>query len=220
MDNLREILKIIKAKKSYIPKKKAENIIKDYLKENMENYNADIFSKTKHILFNLLSYNSDEPGRIGYKLIVIKKIYTQNFDESSERICVSGFTDRVEQLITSFKERFQGNDYFEKYIVPPFLNKNNHSSEFTTITMDLAYMLEILNLAKFELKGGKLPTVNIHIFHPMELYKPKYKNKLLKDMRERDQKEIKVMYKIINTEGSNSKWKTIEDYFLGNINIE
>jgi ATP-dependent DNA helicase RecQ len=220
VDNLREILKIIKAKKSYIPKKKAENIIKDYLKENMENYNADIFSKTKHILFNLLSYNSDEPGRIGYKLIVIKKIYTQNFDESSERICVSGFTDRVEQLITSFKERFQGNDYFEKYIVPPFLNKNNHSSEFTTITMDLAYMLEILNLAKFELKGGKLPTVNIHIFHPMELYKPKYKNKLLKDMRERDQKEIKVMYKIINTEGSNSKWKTIEDYFLGNINIE
>jgi hypothetical protein len=220
VENLQEILKIIKNEKNYISKKRAEDIIKSYLRENSENYSEEVFSKTKHILFNLLSYNSDENVKIGYKLIVIKKVYTENSNDSNEKICVTGFTDRLQQLITAFEERFSGSTFFEKYIVPPFMKKDNCNTEFTTITMDLAYILEILNLGKFELQGGKLPSVNIYILQPMELYKPKYRNKLLKDMRERDEKEMKVMYKLINTQGSNEKWKVIEDYFLGNINIE
>lgn len=217
---MQEILKIIKNEKSYISKKRAEDIIKSFLRENGENYSEEVFSKTKHIFFNLLSYNSDENVKIGYKLIVIKKVYTENSNDSNEKICVTGFTDRLQQLVTAFEERFLGSTSFEKYVVPPFMKKDNHSSEFTTITMDLAYILEILNLGKFELQGGKLPSVNIYILQPMELYKPKYRNKLLKDMRERDEKEMKVMYKLINTQGSNERWKVIEDYFLGNINIE
>lgn len=220
VENLEGILKIIKKQGRYVPRKKVEDIIKNYFRENIESYSEEIFSKTKHILFNLLSHSSDENSKIGYKLIVIKKVYTENVNESSEKISVTGFTDRLQQLITAFKERFEGNTYFEKYIVPPFVKHDNHCTEFTTITMDLAYMLEILNLAKFQLQGGKLPSVNVHIFHPMEIYKTKYRNKLLKDMRERDEKEMKVMYQIINAENSDARWKKIEDYFLGDISVE
>lgn len=220
IENLLQILKKIKNEGSYISKKRAEEITKRVLRENTENYSEEIFTKTKHILFNLLSYKNDETAKIGYKLIMIKRVYTGNNDENNERICVNGFTDRIKQIVTAFEERFEGRNYFEKYIVPPFIKSDNCNSEYTTITMDLAYMLEILNLAKFELQGGKLPSINIHIFQPMELYKPKYRNKLLKEMKERDDKEIKVMYQIINAKDSDDRWKIIEDYFLGNLLIE
>lgn len=110
--------------------------------------------------------------KIGYKIIAIKRIYTENANVGSEKICVTGFTDDVQQLTKAFEERFQGNNYFEKYIVP------------------------------------------------LELYKPRYKNKLLRDMRERDKKEMRVMYQIINAENSQNRWKIIENYFLGNIVFE
>ena len=74
-----------------------------------------------------------------------------------------------------------------------------------------------MGLASFIINGGHMPYVNIVVNSVDKLATAYYKNQLLMDMRTRDDNEIKIVERFINTD--KNKWDYIEDYFLGRLNI-
>ena len=105
----------------------------------------------------------------------------------------------LQNIIKIFNNRFEDGK-FEKFLVPPYIG----NSIYTCETLDLAYILETMGLASFIINGGHMPYVNIVVNSVDKLATAYYKNQLLMDMRTRDDNEIKIVERFINTD--KNKW--------------
>jgi ATP-dependent DNA helicase RecQ len=186
-----------------------EKSIRDVSQNNYGCGDKEFINKIIHICTTFL-YTEIGDTNYSHKMLLRKR------GESNEYIYVASRLKASlgsQNIIKIFNNRFEDSEVFEKFIIPPFIGKSIYTCE----TMDLAYILQTLDLASFTIRGGHMPYVNIIVNSVDKLANAYYKNKLLSDMRIRDDNEIKVVEKFINT--SKDKWDFIEDYFLGRLNI-
>ncbi|MBX7042373.1 MAG: DEAD/DEAH box helicase [Ignavibacteria bacterium] len=85
--------------------------------------------------------------------------------------------------------------------------------------LKLAYLLEIFDLATYEISGGELPQLFVRINDPLkisQLCKAKYRNSIVADVERRHKTSMEIMNYFFQTEMTDSqRWHYIEDYFLG-----
>lgn len=83
----------------------------------------------------------------------------------------------------------------------------------------LLCILELLDLASYELRGGSKVEIFVRINDPMKLRylaNGNYSNNLLKQLEKNHRYETKIINKFFQTDmSSNERWKLIENYFLG-----
>lgn len=169
----------------------------------------EIINKLLHICTTFL-YMEVGSNNYSHKMIIRKR------DEGNEYIYIAPrlkISLGLQNIIKIFNNRFEDGEIFEKFLVPPYIR----NSIYTCETLDLAYILETMGLASFIINGGHMPYVNIVVNSVDKLATAYYKNQLLMDMRTRDDNEIKIVERFINTD--KNKWDYIEDYFLGRLNI-
>ncbi|MBM6778739.1 ATP-dependent DNA helicase RecQ [Collinsella tanakaei] len=86
---------------------------------------------------------------------------------------------------------------------------------------DLAELLQALDLATYEARGGENPEIFIRLNDPNKLKalsdNPRYSNAVLKEQNERhDYAERVITGFFMTTMGTEERWDLIEEYFLGN----
>lgn len=209
---MKNVVYELKNKKCYLTKEEADDIIKICLKNDVDN-SSQLARKINHIILDILTRDLNNLSNCSHKIIIEKR--DQNSGEAM--IAVGGVVVALDGLISIFRNRFKEGKGFERYIVPPYLE----NSIYTTETMDMAYILQILGLGSFSISGGAMPYVNILVNSPEKLYQPGYKNNLLSQMKKRDEEEFKLMNRLIyERENSSERWDLIEDYFLGRVDTE
>ena len=81
-------------------------------------------------------------------------------------------------------------------------------------------MLELLNLASYEIRGGEKAEVFIRINDPSKIQRlanGNYKNTLLQSIRSKHKRnEILLNAFFMSDIDNETRWHLIEDYFLGN----
>lgn len=86
--------------------------------------------------------------------------------------------------------------------------------------MPLLKLLEILELARYEIKGGEKSEIFIRINDPIKLNylsQTKYINNVLQSIKQSHKKNQELLNAFFITEMSNQeRWTLIEEYFLGN----
>lgn len=120
------------------------------------------------------------------------------------------------QLMRSFAIMFDGLDkdliHYNDYLI---INSSQYNER-----IKIAYMLEILELATYEISGGELPQLFIRINDPQKissLTKSLYKNNVVLDVERRHKTSVEIMgYFFQNNLSNSDRWEYIEDYFLGN----
>ena len=90
-------------------------------------------------------------------------------------------------------------------------------SEFQLV----ASILEMFNLATYELTGGKNPQIFVRINDPLKLKRlsdsPTYRNSLLSDIENRHKRAVKIVNSFMTHDKTDKeRWDIIENYFLGN----
>lgn len=208
-----EILLNIQAKKAYIGRKEIDEIIFKICKEHNELVKDDLLKKVKNIFYSILTRDSDVGIKVSYKVLLQRKDYNEH--ENTIKYSVSGIIKQIYRILQVFEDRFQETTIYEKFLVPPYGNDDS----YTIQTMDIAHLLEGMGLANYELNGGKMPCINIIVRLPNMLSIRSYKNEELIKLKDRDNKELKVMEQIIYATSSDERWRIIEDYFLGRIEL-
>ncbi len=100
----------------------------------------------------------------------------------------------------------------------PIPKRNEKYSEYQLI----ASLLELFNLATYELVGGKNPQIFVRINDPLKLKriaesKNEYRNSLLTTIEDRHKRAAEIVDKFMSVTLSDSdRWSLIENYFLGN----
>ena len=89
--------------------------------------------------------------------------------------------------------------------------------------MPLLRMLELLNLASYEVRGGEKSEVFIRINDPSKIQRlanSSYKNGVLQSIRNKHKRNEKILNAFFVSEINNEqRWQLIEDYFLGNEDV-
>ena len=86
--------------------------------------------------------------------------------------------------------------------------------------MPLLKLLELLELARYEIKGGEKAEIFIRINDPSKLIflsQTKYTNNVLQNIRYSHKKNQDIINSFFLTNMTNEeRWTLIEEYFLGN----
>ena len=86
--------------------------------------------------------------------------------------------------------------------------------------MTLLRMLELLNFASYEVRGGEKSEVFIRINDPSKIQRlanSNYKNGVLQSIRSKHKRNEILLNAFFMSEIDNERrWQLIEDYFLGN----
>jgi len=103
----------------------------------------------------------------------------------------------------------------------PIPKKNENYSEYQLV----ASLLEMFDLATYDLVGGRNPQIFVRINDPLKLKRiaessKEYRNRILTNIEERHKRAARVVDKFMTSKlSSDEKWTVIENYFLGNDGI-
>lgn len=109
------------------------------------------------------------------------------------------------------------NSVYTTYI--PISRQSN--SEKGTYLQLLASILQLFEMATYELNGGRNPEIFVRINDPQKLKRiassdKKYNNRILTEIEGRHKRAVKLMNQFMMGEYTNEdRWKIIEEYFLG-----
>ena len=114
---------------------------------------------------------------------------------------------------------FEGTDF--KSVTRFFSNENDYSITYSR----LGSLLEMVNMATYEMKGGDNPMIFIRINDPERIRKdsenPSFKNELLTRTAKRHDISNEIFdHFFTNTFTSKERWDYIEEFFLGATNEE
>lgn len=125
----------------------------------------------------------------------------------------------IEQNLKRYLGQCQPNseteNVFSTYLTIP--RENGKHSEYQL----LASLLELFNLATYELLGGRNPQIFVRINDPLKLKRiadsgREYRNSLLVDIGEKHQRAAQIVDKFLKAKMSDEdRWSLIESYFLG-----
>ena len=114
-------------------------------------------------------------------------------------------------------------------VAAPNLDSNTHvvylglpqNSDKQTFQQLLASLLQLFDLATYEISGGKNPAIFVRINDPLKLRRlieseKDYRNNVLTGIEARHKRSINIMNHFMNENFDNkTRWEVIEDYFLG-----
>lgn len=89
------------------------------------------------------------------------------------------------------------------------------------VRLSFAEVLQALNLASYEIRGGENPEISVRVKDAAKLkslsMSARYSNQVLREQDARHEYSTRVMKRFFEVELSNeARWDLIEDYFLGN----
>ncbi|GAA4407031.1 hypothetical protein GCM10023187_27180 [Nibrella viscosa] len=83
----------------------------------------------------------------------------------------------------------------------------------------LAYLLEVFDLATYELSGGEMPQIFIRINDPLKIERfatSAYTNSIVEEVHERQKRSVDLLKSFFTADMTDAqRWQFIEDYFLG-----
>lgn len=86
-------------------------------------------------------------------------------------------------------------------------------------TLKLAYILEMFDLATYELSGGELPQIFIRINDPLKIERfttSNYENGVVEDVHQRQKNSVALLEQFFLADMTDAqRWQFVEDYFLG-----
>ncbi len=208
---------------------------------------VDIFGTYKnaeHKQFTQAQFEADMLHSLGEKIVAKEKmamlldIFTANVDEHAvysqvknqvrvlQRRKVPGADETGYFVRETAYDRL--NSYFARYLeqCTPEQGCNAISRFYPLIQnrpieiMPLLRLLELLDLASYEIRGGEKAEVFVRINDPAKLQRlasGNYTNHVLRSIRERHQHNHKLLSAFFMAEMSTeARWELIEQYFLGN----
>lgn len=134
--------------------------------------------------------------------------------DHSYRVFNARYLHLFASMLSRFNRLFQNTD---SPVVSTYIT-NKESNALTYVR--LGYILEILDLGTFEMKGGESPMVFIRINDPQRIEKDShntsYKNVLLEKTLERHYLSNQIFdHFFLNNFNNEKRWDFIEDFFLG-----
>lgn len=176
--------------------------------------------KVQKILYLLtVLFTSDKADSSSYELFFTKmNIQNDETDDVENNIVYIKKQQITDIFVKSYKDLFaklfNHSQKYEEYLLPEFLS----STQGTKVRMIMAYMLELLEIGNYEVVGGNLDNIKIKVNVPDKLNVKKYVNSVLQKCYEKDNREYKILKRMIDTCGNSSDyWEFIENYFLGQI---
>ena len=155
---------------------------------------------------------SDQIGANSYTL------FTRKLDpEREEPEYVYMKTNRtpevfLQSFLNLFDSTFDKSTSYKAFLEPPFCSNTN----VTQIKLQLAYLLELLEIASYNISGGQQETIKIRVLSPDHLKNPNYENRMLNELYRRDEAEYEIIRRMVETCSTNQEyWQFIERYFLG-----
>ena len=128
-----------------------------------------------------------------------------------------GFIEtNIKRYLTQAAPNSDDNKKFVAYL--PIPKKNQKYSEYQLV----ASLLELFDLATYDLVGGRNPQIFVRINDPLKLKRiadssVAYRNRILSDIEERHKRAAEIMNRFMMSKlDDNERWKIIENYFLGN----
>lgn len=195
---------------------------KEFSKIFNENYDGKIRREYLIMLLDIFCYNKTDIYNIlveQWKFIERRKI---NKDKQFGEInyCIRTrkhvFIEKnIRRYLKQAKPNSKENKTFIAYLAIP---KNNQKySEYQLV----AALLEMFNLATYDLTGGRNLQIFVRINDPLKLKRivesrKEYRNRLLTDIEERHKRSAIILDRFMNTKLSDiERWSIIENYFLG-----
>lgn len=134
-------------------------------------------------------------------------------------------TQKYAYIGTNLKKYFKfampnQKDKDDIYITYIALPGGNNSGNGTYLQL-LASIMQLFNMATYELNGGRSPEIFVRINDPQKLKRiassdRKYNNRILTEIEARHKRAIKLMNHFMMNEYTNDeRWSIIEEYFLG-----
>lgn len=115
-----------------------------------------------------------------------------------------------------------GRDYIDYLSIPAIgTDRNTGKGSYQQL---IASLLQLFDIASYELDGGRNPQIFVRINDPLKLQslarKATYKNNILTDINRRHDNAITLLNKfMLTTIPSEERWHIIEQYFLGKDDI-
>jgi ATP-dependent DNA helicase RecQ len=136
-------------------------------------------------------------------------------NESRFRVVSNALVKVKSQMRKRFQIQFDGLDE----------NAENYTSFIpaqsprTRERLKLAYLMEILDLATYEVSGGELPQMFVRINDPQKIHslaRKDYVNNVVSGVERRHQNSVDIMTYFFQAKMNDSqRWQYIEEYFLG-----
>lgn len=206
------------------------NILAEYKKSSEKQFTANEIEKRLNDYF-------DERIISHEKFILFLDIFTEFVDPNAN----TSFSRSVTRILRKRKQSnkdetvyfVSNNNYFrlinwvKQKLSSCVPQKDNIFKSYYSVSqnsnieiMPLLKILEILELARYEIKGGEKSEIFIRINDPSKLdtlSQGKYTNNVLQGIRQSHQKNQELLNAFFLTNMSNQeRWDLIEEYFLGN----
>ena len=198
-----------------------------FVKEFRQNCKINIRREMIQILLDLFCFDDNfnfknplqQPPKFDWKFI--RKSSKDDQSRSSVNITMYSFKKSKRSYIEANLKRLlrdcspQDVKSFERYLPIPKKNDNPHENyQF------IASILEIFNLATYELSGGKNPQIFVRINDPQKLKyiseQKEYKNILLNKIDASHKRSAQLVDAFMTKKlDNNERWNLIENYFLG-----
>lgn len=171
------------------------------------------------LLLDIFSGSTDENASFSQERNQIRVLLKRKQVGSDETVYfVSNFSyDRLVSFFTrhlSQCQPSQGNNNFQRFY--PRSKTDNRSIP----VMPLLRLLELLNLARYEIRGGENAEIFVRINDPQKLHRlayGKYTNAVLQAIHILHKRNQNLLSAFFTKEMSDeSRWDLIEQYFLGN----
>ncbi|GAA4462441.1 hypothetical protein GCM10023189_39120 [Nibrella saemangeumensis] len=187
-------------------------------KLNVEFENETLARKAANLLTSLYSEKSDF-GRNGHtqatgtNFIQTRKAQTNGETEYQViNLALSKVKNSTRQKFQNLFGALAETETTLQHYISVKPEKNQES-------LKLAYILEMFDLATYELSGGELPQIFIRINDPLKIERfatTNYENSIVKDVHQRQERSVELLGRFFQTDMTDDRrWKFVEDYFLG-----
>lgn len=204
-------------------KARAEFTFQDFKQSFIKSYGAKVSDSNLRLLLDLFVGDrvEDNPFAppVGEWKFIIKKTH-----ENSVAYTLSGAKATViESKLNRYLQNMhpnaaEGRDYVDYLPIPPLgSNARDTKSSYQQL---IASLLQLFDIASYEIDGGYNPQIFVRINDPLKLQSlsrsKNYTNNILKDISRRHENAIKILNNfMLNEIGNEERWNIIEQYFLG-----
>jgi hypothetical protein len=206
----------------------------DHWKSISKHFNAKDFSKDFHNKVNHLIKTSTQTELLVdsvLNMLLKMEVYGENNFNVLRFMTINKKTEKYNLINTTYKRRFSALKSIMRKSFSTSLEddqklfiENNSVEQKGKMTKNpllvLAQIMELLDLAKYEIKAGDRPQYFIRVNSATGLNRvsdDSYQSKTVSNVRIRHENSIKIMsYFFTKLNNDKERWNLVEDYFLGN----
>ena len=205
----------------------AEFDFNEFKSNFLEHYGANVPDSNLRILLDMfvgdrVEDNPWAPPRGEWKFIIKKTRQASGQPKTSYTLGAFkalSIKNKINRYLHSMQPNSQnGLDYIDYLRIPPIgAVKASGKDSYQQL---IASLLQLFEIASYEIDGGRNPQIFVRINDPLKLQtlarKANYTNKILTDINNRHKNSITLLNKFMQTKlSSEERWHIIEQYFLG-----